>query len=245
LKPSLPADCCARTMPSPAALCRLDADLVRAMASERDWARTAAASLVYVVAGSAVFGAAFGCWRAPVQALYSAVKMPLLILAVTLFSAAVNTLLAQALGAALSFRQVLLCMLVSFAITSILLAALTPATLLFALQAPPADSATAMTSYRVLLLLNTACVGLCGILGNVRLYGLLAALAPAPRLAARVLAAWILVGGLTGCELSWLISPVLARPDNPLPFTNPLAFSSNFFEYVYHAAFGGVDALKP
>jgi hypothetical protein len=180
-----------------------------------------------------------------VQALYSAVKMPLLILAVTGFSAVINTLLAQVLGARLSFRQVLVCELVGFAITSVLLAALCPLTFFFALQAPPAYSPAAMTSYRTLLLLNTSVVGLCGILGNVQLFRLLAALTGSPRLAGRVLAAWILVAGLTGCELSWLFSPFLARPDIPIPFTNPLAFSSNFFEYVYHAAFGGVEGLWP
>lgn len=230
---------------APAAFCRLDEALVRAVASEREGGRIVAAALALVIAGSAVFGAGFGYWRAPEQAVYSAVKMPLLILTVTAFSAAINTLLAQVLGARLSFRQVLLCMMVAFAITSVLLAAVSPVTLLFALQAPPVGSPSAMTAYRVLLLLNTSAVGLCGILGNVQLFRLLAIITGSPRLAGRVLAAWIMVAGLTGCELSWLFSPFLARPDIPIPFTNPLAFLSNFFEYVYHAAFGGVEGLWP
>jgi len=241
LKPLLPAFARILALPSPAALCRLDADLVSAMASARAWGKTTAAGLVYALAGSAVFGAAFGCWRAPLQALYSALKMPVLILAVTGFSAVINTLLAQALGAALSFRQVLGCMLTGFAITSILLAAVAPCTLFFAWQAPPPDSSAALLSYRVLLPLNTAVVGVCGILANLRLFRLLATLTGSSRLAARVLIAWILASGLAGCELSWVLSPFLARPDLPIPFFNPNALTGNFFEYLFKAAFGVLE----
>lgn len=171
--------------------------------------------------------------------------MPLLILAVTAFSSAINALLAQALGARLSFRQVFVCGLVGFAVTSALLGAVSPVTIFFALQAPPADGLAAMTSYRTLLLINTAAVGLCGLLGYVQLFRLLELLIGSARLAGRVLLSWILVTGLTGSELSWLFSPFLSRPDIPIPFFNPLAFSSNFFEYVFRAAFGGVDQFMP
>jgi hypothetical protein len=230
---------------SPAAFCRLDAHLVDAIAAGRDLPKTIAASLAMIAGGASVFGAAFGCWRAQEQGLYSAVKMPLLILAVTAFSAVINALLAQVLGARLSFRQVFVCGLAGFAITSVLLGAVSPITLLFALQAPPAYGADAMTSYRVLLIMNTAAVGLCGLLGYIQLFRLLDRLTGSAPLAGRVLLAWILVTGLVGSELSWLFSPFLARPDIPIPFFNPLAFSSNFFEYVFHAAFGGVEGLWP
>lgn len=231
--------------PSPAALCRLDADLVAALASGSADGKVLAAGVIYALTGSAVFGAVFGCWRAPVQAAYSALKMPVLIFAITAFSAMINTLLARALGAALSFRQVLGCMLTGFAIASILLAAVSPCALFFAWQAPPSNSSDAMTSYRVLLPLNTAVVGACGILANLRLYRLLAALTGSRRLAVRALIAWIMASGLAGCELSWLASPFLARPDLPIRFVNPNAFRSNFFEYLSRTAIGNFKGMLP
>jgi hypothetical protein len=99
-------------------------------------------------------------------------------------------------------------------------------------------SAEAMPACRVLLVMHTGVVGLCGIMGNTRLYRLLNALTGSPRLSIRVLVSWILVSGLVGCELSWVLSPFLGRPDVEVPFFNPNAFTSNFFEYLWMMASG-------
>jgi hypothetical protein len=231
----------------PAALCRLDDEVLRDLQSGRG-ARVLLSSLVTLVAGSALFGAAFGFWRSGGQALLSAVKMPLLMLAVTGFSAVVNTLMAQALGARLSFLQTLRSMLLAFAIASAFLAACAPVTAFFAWQAAAPGTPGDLTAYRALLVMNTVVVGVAGVIGNVGLLRVLETLTGARRLAGRVLLAWILVGGLAGCELSWVISPFLARPDLPVPVMNPNAFRRNFFEYLFNTAAGrieGRDAPEP
>jgi hypothetical protein len=222
----------------PAALCRMDEGLRTAIARDPPAPRILLGSCLAALAGSAIYGAVFGLWRSPEQALYSAVKMPFLIVSVTLVSSAVNTMLANALGARLSFRQVLSAVALGFAITCTLLAALSPVALLFVFQVPGPDTPDAMAIYRALLPAHTAVIGVCGIVGNVRLYRLLVSMTRSRPLAARVLAAWILVSGLAGCELSWVVSPFLARPDIPIPFFNPNAFTGNFFEYLWRAMSG-------
>ncbi len=222
----------------PAALCRLDGPMIADISEGSHGGRLLCACLVNLTLGSAVFGAVFGGWRSWQQGLLCAVKMPILMLAVTGFSAVVNTLMAQALGARISFRQTLTAMVLAFAVCSVVLAACAPITAFFAWQSPAPGQYGDRAAYRALLVLNTTVVGLAGVVGNIRLFRVLVVLAGARRKATRVLMAWLLMGGLTGCELSWVLSPFLARPDTPVPVLNPNAFRSNFFEYLFNTAAG-------
>lgn len=223
---------------SPAALCRMDDTATASLRGGAQPGRLIAPCFACLCVGSALFGCAFGLWRGPGQALLSAVKMPLLMLLVTAFTAAVSTQLAQVLGARLTLRQTLASMLLAFAIASLILGALAPVTAFFAWQAPPPGTPGDMAAYRALLLLNTAAVGVAGVLGNLKLYRLLATLLGSRALAARVLAAWIGVAGLTGFELSWVLSPFLSRPDLAVPLVNPIAFRVNVFEYLVRVGTG-------
>ena len=223
---------------SAAAFCRLDQSLVNALVFGLHTRRLLASALLMLLAGSACYGFVFGLWRAPLQGVYSAVKMPALLVAVVLVSGTVNGMLAQILGARMSFRQVFSCILISMAIASILLGSLSPVVLFFAIQTPHAESADPLTAYGALLAAHTAVIGCCGILGTTRLYRLLGVMTNSRLVAWRVLLSWILVSGLVGCELSWVFSPFLARPDVAIPFLNPEAFSSNCFEYLWQAVAG-------
>jgi hypothetical protein len=220
---------------SPAALCLMDKNLVRTIADNGNSRNLATSACLTILIGSMIYGAAFGAWRAPTQALFSAVKMPALIFSVTLASSIINVMLAQVLGSGLSYRQVWLCILTSLAIACALLGAISPVLFFFIMQVPPPEAPNAMSVYNWVLLTNTTIVGIAGIIGNVRLYRLLRTLTKSPAMAARVLTSWILVSGLTGCELSWILSPFLAKPGIPIPLINPDAFNGNFFEYVFRA----------
>jgi len=219
----------------PAALCRMDRSLVRMMAHDVNCMRLAVPACTTILAGSILYGAAFGAWRAPAQALYSAAKMPVLIFSATLVSSLINIMLAQAMGSGLSSRQVWLCILTSLAIACALLGAISPVLFFFATQVPPPEAPNAAAVYRALLLANTATVALAGVAGNVRLYQLLKALTGPGKVALRVLLTWIVVSGLVGCELSWVLSPFLAKPGIAIPLINPDAFNGNFFEYLLRA----------
>src|SRR5881396_1821163 len=60
--------------------------------------------LAVIVVGSGLFGAATGSWRAPLQALYTAIKFPLIILLTTLGNGLLNAMLAPLLGINLGLR---------------------------------------------------------------------------------------------------------------------------------------------
>src|SRR5262245_33684142 len=55
-----------------------------------------------IVLGAGLFGAAMGVWRSPMQALFTAVKFPLIVLLTTLGNALLNAMLAPLLGLNLS-----------------------------------------------------------------------------------------------------------------------------------------------
>jgi hypothetical protein len=226
----------------------MDGRVLAALAGRKDSASLVAGSIATLVVGASAYGFAFGLWRAVRQALISAVKMPLLFLCVILASALINTMLAQVLGARVSFRRVLALMLFGMAVCAALMGALAPVAVFLCAQLPPPDpgavglavehplAAPAMHTYWAVLLMHTAVVGACGIVGNVRLYQGLRRLTACPVLAARVLAVWIAVSGFVGCELSWLFSPFLCKPTQ-LPHILPKEyFQENFYERVFRAA---------
>jgi len=71
------------------ALLRGEVDAFTAWLKRHDARRTAVYLLV-IVAGSGLFGAAIGCWRSPLQAAYTAVKFPLVILCITVWQCVVE-----------------------------------------------------------------------------------------------------------------------------------------------------------
>ena len=220
---------------SPAALCRMGAPLRQTIAKDRPAPCFLLSISLTTLVGSMIYGVVLGLWRSKEQALYSAIKMPLLIFSVVMASTVINTMLANSMGARVSFRQVSESVLLAFAVTCSLLAALSPVMLFFVLQTPSPGTPEARLSYPTLLLAHTAVIGFAGIWGNVRLYELLKNTLASPNIARRLLVTWIVVSGLAGCEISWVLSPFLAKPDIPIPFLNPDAFSGNFFEYLWRA----------
>ena len=50
--------------------------------------------LAIILGGAGLFGAALGSWRAPVQALYTAIKLPLILLVISLGNGLLNAMLA-------------------------------------------------------------------------------------------------------------------------------------------------------
>src|SRR5689334_1487041 len=117
-------------------------DEVRLWLEELGW-KASLLCLLVALAGAGLYGATVGLWRAPLQALYTAIKFPLLILLTATGNALLNGLLAQLQGSGLSFRQTSRAILMSFALTGLILAGLTPISLFVLYNTPPlASSAT-------------------------------------------------------------------------------------------------------
>ena len=60
--------------------------------------------VVAIVVGAGSYGAVMGCWRDPLQALYTGIKLPLVILLTTLGNGLLNGMLAPLLGLNVTFR---------------------------------------------------------------------------------------------------------------------------------------------
>ena len=96
-------------------LCRGDSDKMASWLDERD-PRWPLACAMTIVCGCALYGAAVGLWRGPLQAVYTGVKMPLLIFLTCGGNAFLNGLLAQVFGSGLNFRQTWLAILMSYTV---------------------------------------------------------------------------------------------------------------------------------
>ena len=228
----------------PRALCRLDDALVERVRDGRSLRPLLAGAAVTVLVGGALYGAALGAWRAPEQALYSAIKLPLLMGGVGAATLLINAILAALLRARLSLTQTAACVLVSLGVTCAVLGALAPVTLFIVANTPPPDPSATRLDYgssyvmpsmeiaQTLLLWNVAVVAGAGLVGVVRLHGLLRRIVDDALVVRRVLFAWLLAQGLVGAELSWLLRPFLGKPHLPPTFIRAEAFDGNFFEEV-------------
>lgn len=217
------------------ALCRLDEAIVARVREGRELTRIALWAVGLTLCSGALYGFVFGLWRAPEQALYAAVKLPLLLLSIVAASAVINGFLALLLRARIGVMQGLVAILLSLSVAAVMLAAIAPVALLFVLGVPGPGHPTATPEelYRTaeyVLLFHTIVIGACGIAGNLRLFRLLKRLAPAPGIARRVFASWLLVDGLVGTQLSWILRPFLCKPTLEPEFVRKDALAGNFFE---------------
>lgn len=191
-----------------------------------------------ILMGTGLYGAAMGCWRDPQQALYDAIKFPLIILLTVIGNALLNGMLAPLLGLNIPFRRSFSAILMSFAITSAILGAFSPIIAFWIWNAPSMTSKTsaaADTTYKLLLLAHVLAVALAGATSNIRLFQLLEKLGGSRAIARRVLFAWLAGNLFLGSQLSWILRPFIGSPNLPVEFLRRTAFHGNFYEAVFHS----------
>jgi hypothetical protein len=187
------------------------------------------ACLAVIVFGCGIYGSTIGLWHAPLQAVYTAVKLPLVILLTAGGNALLNGVLAQLLGTGMSFRQTSRAILMSFTIASLILASLSPL-VLFVLVNTPAMHAGGQGE--VMLLTLVACIAFAGLVANVRLLLLIKHLSPGRSAALRTLFAWLAGNLLLGSQIAWILRPYIGPPTLPVEFLRSDPWHGNFFEAV-------------
>jgi len=196
-------------------------------------ARRLALHVVVIIVGAGLYGAAMGWWRDPQQALYVAVKFPLIILLATLGNALLNAMLAPLLGLNIPFRQSCLAILMSFTIAAAILGAFSPLLAFLIWNAPPmSPEAVSGASYNFIKLTNVAAIAFAGAVGNARLFQLLTRLSGHRAIAFRVLFAWLAGNLFLGSQLSWILRPFIGSPSLPVEFLRTTALHGNFYENV-------------
>lgn len=192
--------------------------------------------LVTVIAiGSGVYGATIGLWRDPLQALYTAIKFPALVLLTCAGNSALNGCLASLLGSGLGFRQTTLAILMSFAVMALILAALSPVMLFLLWNTPPLTAGSEFASHGITLLSHVAVIAGAGFAANRRLLGLIAARTRRRFDAWRVLTGWLAGNLLLGSQLAWILRPFIGSPNLPVQFFRPDPLVGGFLEAVLRA----------
>jgi hypothetical protein len=218
-----------------AVLLRGELETISAWSARWD-ARRLAWHLAVIILGAGGYGAAMGWWREPQQALYVAIKFPLILLLTSLGNALINGMFAPLLGLNIPFRQSFSAITMSFAIAAVILGAFSPLIAFMVWNAPALTSGIATSAtYNFILLAHVSVIAMAGVTGNVRLFQLLAKLAGSRAVATRVLFAWLAGNLLLGSQLSWNLRPFIGSPGLPVEFFRPDAFHGNFFEAVFHA----------
>lgn len=190
--------------------------------------------LSVTVLGSAAFGAAMGWWRAPEQALFTAMKLPLVLLFTALGNALLNAMLAPLLGVNIGLRQSLLAVLMSFTIAGAILGGVAPLLAFVIWNAPPlARSASAGTTHAFILLTIVAAIAFAGVAANVRLLRLLERLGGGASVARRVLFAWLSANLFFGSQLAWILRPFVGSPGLPVQFLRDEPLKGSFYEAVW------------
>jgi hypothetical protein len=209
-------------------------DEIRGWLDEPGWKSTALCTLIALL-GAGLYGATVGLWRAPLQSLYTAIKFPLLILLTAAGNALLNGLLAQLLGSSLSFRQTSRAILMSFALTGLILGGLMPVSLFVLYNTPPLASRATLLGHSLTLLTHVAFIAGAGVIANRRLFGLLTTLCPSRAIASRVLFGWLAGNLLLGSQLAWVLRPFIGSPALKIEFLRPDPLRGNFYEAVWHA----------
>lgn len=198
--------------------------------------RRLAYHLAIIALGAGAYGAAMGWWRDPQQALYVAIKFPLVILLTVVGNALINGMLAPLLGLNVRFRQSFSAILMSFVIASMILGAFSPVVAFLIWSGPPmSESAVHSSAHSFIKLIHVVVIAFAGITGNVRLFQLLARLAGSRAVALRVLFAWLVINLFLGSQLCWILRPFIGSPDLPVEFLRAAAFHGNFYENVFQS----------
>ena len=201
-------------------------------------------------AGAALYGTVLGAWHGGRQALYAAVKLPLVLVLTSALTLLFNWMVGTALGLRLGFAHTAVLTFLALATAGLPLASLAPIAWFFTVSLPP-PSTDARLAHNLLYLLHTAQVGGCGLAGAAALWQLLRRLRPDARRLRAIFAAWLLTFALVGGEVAWALRPFVGSVYEPTTFLRRDAFDGNVYEFVltdivpYLSQRAGLTAVPP
>jgi hypothetical protein len=198
--------------------------------AERCLGRTTLRLGILTVIFLATYGFALGLSHSWMQALSSAVKMPLLLLAAMFFCLPALFVFSLAmLATPLKLLQVTAVVLAGVSVTAFILLGLAPVTLFFVWTSE---------NYPFFQLLAVGSVAAGGFLGLRYLWCGIKAIDPSPngmnsRLGNLLLLAWLGLYALVAAQLTWRLSPLVGDPE--LPFVVLAPSRDNFYVDVVQA----------
>src|SRR5688500_10446402 len=153
-------------------LLRGEAEPIKGWIEELQTPRAALAVFI-ITLGTGLFGAAMGLWRAPLQAVFTAIKFPLIIFLTTLGTALLNGMLAPLLGLNLRFSQSIAAVLMSFTIFALVLGSFSPLMFFMIWNTPAFEPGASAIPYYIVQLAQVVIIAFAGVAAHVRLWQLL------------------------------------------------------------------------
>lgn len=158
------------------------------------------------------YGLTVGLAKSPLQAVSSAIKMPVLFLSTMAFSLPALYFFSLALlGTPLRMLQVLTIVLSGISVTAFLLLGLAPITLFFVMTS---------SNYPFFQLLAVIFVGISALIGVYFLWRGMTLIETSREgafksLGKRILGLWMILFGFVGTQMTWRLSPFIGRPEDP------------------------------
>lgn len=178
-----------------------------------------------------IYGFTVGLAKSPLQALSSAVKMPVLFLLTMAFCLpSLYFFSLTLLRTPLSMIQVQTVVLAGISVTSFLLLGLAPISLFFVLTS---------SNYPFFQLMAVAFVGVSALIGIYFLWRGMTLVEMESQeaqnsLGKRILMVWFILYAFVGTQMTWRLSPFIGRPEDPFFLLKPSR--DNFYVDVIHAA---------
>ena len=191
--------------------------------------------VLIVVLSTAAYGAVLAAWRSPLMAAYVAVKLPVVFVATTLVVSAFCWAAGLLCRAGLRYREVLGAVFSAMAVAGSILLALSPVVLYFVFSgAPDAGTREEMRfAHATMMMVHILVIACAGATGNLVLCrALRRRVPPACRLAPMV-ALWIASFAVVGCQLGWIMRPLVGSPNIAVEFLRSDALESNFLESLF------------
>jgi hypothetical protein len=182
-------------------------------------------------AGMGLFAATGGREQAWRHLVASAAKLPLLFALTLLVTFPSLYVFAALANSRLRVRETLRLLVAAITVMLGVLASFAPVTVFFTLSTD---------SYRFMLFLNVVFCGLAGLVGLGFLYRAVNLVFPDEagaeegRRARRIFRVWLLIFGVVGAQMAWILKPFVGNPQLPFAWVRDSRVS-NFFEFVLRA----------
>jgi len=177
----------------------------------------------------ALYGAVLGSSNSALQALSSAIKLPILFLITLIICLPTLYFFNLLFGSRLTLPQTLALILTAITVTSVLTLSFAPISLFFWLTAP---------NYQFFKLLNVAIFTLTGFFGLTFLVSGMSHVQQEDKRTPRsfILRMWIFVYGFVGTQMAWTLRPFLGAPGYPFQIFRQLG--GNFYVNVAESIWG-------
>jgi len=190
--------------------------------------------IVLICISTAAYGFALGWWRSPEMAGYVAVKLPTVFVGSTLVVSVFSWMAGLICGAGLRYREVMALVFDAMSSASRILLALVPVVFFFILTgAPETGTSDEMRfAHAVLLTTHVAVFAVAGVIGNLTLFSSLKSRVPAACKLPLLVAMWLGAFALVGCQVGWMMRPLVGSPNIRVEFMRSDALDGNFLESV-------------